>query len=148
MDVNRIVFGAVALLVGAATAGMMLAYPEGLNPDWPLAAALVVPALFALAGVHMLAGGLGYPRFSGAMLTAIAIGMWAIANWAAFFTSGYRCVSTVSFLGVALFGKALSDEVCRLTLQALVGIIDALIVIAYLVYAWRKRRANTGEASH
>jgi hypothetical protein len=73
--VNRdlILFGIAALVVGLGTGYLIYAHPEGLNPAWPIWMASLAPAVFALGGLHMVAGGLGYPRFSSAMLQAIAV---------------------------------------------------------------------------
>src|SRR5215468_7257053 len=99
MDRAVIPFGIVAVLIGLGSGYAMVEYPEGLNPAWPIWMALVVPLVFVVGGLLIIANGLGYPRFSGVMLTIVALGLLAIVNWAAFFTSHIQCRQAISFLG-------------------------------------------------
>lgn len=140
MNRGLILFGVVALLVGAGTGYLIWVHPEGLNPAWPIWMAMLAPAVFTLGGLHMIAAGLGYPRVSGVMLAAIAVAFFAIMNWAAFFTTGFRCVETVSFLGVGILQRYPNEIDCRSRLQGIVGFVDALVVLPSLAFAWRKVR--------
>jgi hypothetical protein len=139
--VNRglVVFGIVALLVGVGAGYAMYAYPQGLNPDWPLWMALLAPAAFVFVGLHLVSSGLGYPRFSGATLTAIAICLGAIGNWAAFNASHVQCVEIVSFLGVEISRRSPSASECQIGLRAVVVSIDGMGVLALVAFLWRKR---------
>lgn len=138
MNRDLILFGIVALIVGLGTGYLIYAYPEGLNPAWPIWMASLAPAVFALGGLHMVAGGLGYPRFSSVMLRAIAVCLCAIVNWAAFFTNHIQCLETVSFLGVAILDRYPSEMECRNGLRVIVACVDALIVLPSIAFAWRK----------
>ncbi|MBP8297979.1 MAG: hypothetical protein KAX84_17850 [Burkholderiales bacterium] len=147
MNRDPIFFGVLSLLAGLVTGYLIYAYPEGLNPDWPIWMALLAPAVFALAGLHMIAGGLGYPRFSMATIRVIVICLWAIVNWAAFFSTRIHCVETVSFLGIAIFNRYPSDLECQMGLRAIVACIDALVVFPVIVFAWRKLRKSRIESA-
>jgi hypothetical protein len=140
MDRAPLGFGVAILLLGLGIGALMLWMPEGLNPNWPMGLALLAPGAFVLAGLHLVGSGLGYPRFSGVMLALIAIALWIIVNWAAFFTTQHGCVATVSFGGVSIFGWRPSEEACRMTLQMLVASFDGLLIVLILVAAWRRLR--------
>jgi hypothetical protein len=148
--VNRdlILFGVVILGVGLGIGYLMYEHPEGLNPDWPIWLAALAPALFALGGLHMVSEGLGFPRFSIAMLRLIAVCFWAIVNWAAFFTTHIQCIETVSFLGFEIFDRYPSEMECRNGLRVIIVCVDALIVLPVMVLAWRnlqKRRNKSAK---
>ncbi|MGH9443522.1 MAG: hypothetical protein ACRD16_14740 [Thermoanaerobaculia bacterium] len=85
---DGILFGLVALGLGLSTGYLMVAHPEGLNGSWALGLALLVPALFALAGVFLLSSGLGYPRVAIVAIRAVLVGFFVVANWAAFSPPG------------------------------------------------------------
>ena len=146
MDRGQIGFGVVALVLGLGVGALMLATPEGLNPNWPMGMALLAPTAFVLAGLHMVASGLGYLRFSGAMLTLIVFVMWGIVNWATFFTTQHGCVARLSVAGIALFGWTPSEADCRAALQMLVASLDGLLVVLILVVAWRKFQRSRGKS--
>jgi len=145
--VNRslVAFGIVALIVGVGSGYLMYTHPEGLNPAWPLGMALLAPAVFVLGGLHMIAAGLNQPRLSSAMLGAIAFCLWAIVNWAAFFTTHFQCLATLSFLGVGIFDWQPSEMECRNSLRVIVAIVDALVVIAAGASVWHRYRAPRKE---
>jgi hypothetical protein len=146
-SVNRplFAFGILFLIVGVASGYLMYTQPEGLNPAWPMGMALLAPAVFALGGLHLIAAGLGRPRLSNAMLGAIALCLWVIANWAAFFTAHFQCVATVSFLGAKLVEWHPSELECRNSLRTLMAVVDALLVVAAGVFAWQRNRAPRKE---
>ena len=141
--VNRalVAFGIVTLIVGVGIGYLMSTHPEGLNPAWPLWMALIAPAVFVFGGLHVIATGLGQPRLSSAMLGAIAFCLWAIVNWAAFFTPHIQCLATISFLGGKIFNWYPSEMECRISLRAIVIALDALVVAAAGVSAWHRYRA-------
>lgn len=136
----QIAFGVFTLIVGVVVGYFMYAHPEGLNPAWPLGMALLAPAVFAFAGLHIIAAGLGQARLSSAMLVAIMVCLWAIVNWAAFFTTHIQCVATLSFLGAEIFDWYPSETECRNSLRVIVAVMDALVVIAVGVFAWQRNR--------
>lgn len=138
MNRDLIIFGIVALIVGLGAGYLIFAHPEGLNPEWPIWMASLVPALFAIVGLHMVAGGLGLPRFSATMLKLIPVCLWAIVNWAAFFTTRFNCLVTVSFLGITIFNGPPSEMECRNSLRVIVACVDALIVLPSVAFTWRK----------
>ena len=146
MDRGLFAFGAVFLIVGVALGYFMVAYPEGLNPDWPIWAALLAPAAFALGGLHMMAEALRRPRLSGLMLRAILVCLWAIVNWAAFFSTHIDCAGRVSFLGAELFRWVPSEVECRNSLRAIVASIDSLVVMTAGIVVWQRARARRKEA--
>jgi hypothetical protein len=135
---DLILFGIVALVVGLGTGYLIFAHPEGLNREWPIWMASLAPASFTLAGLHMVAGGLGYPRFSVAMLQLIAVCLWVIVNWAAFLTTSIHCLETVSFLGIAIFNRCPTEIECRDSLRMIIVCIDAMIALPFVVFARRK----------
>ena len=148
--VNRplIAMGIVFLAVGLGVGYLMITQPQGLNPSWPLGAALLAPAVFALGGLHMIASGLGYPSISALMLKAIMICFLAIANWAAFFTERVPCRQTVSFFGVAILTRSPSEIECRNSLRAIIGSLDAIVVLILAAFAWRSLRIRRAESGH
>ena len=123
----------------------MVSQPQGLNPSWPLGAALLVPAVFAAGGLHMVASGLGFPRVSAAMLKAIMICFWVIANWAAFFSARVPCRQTASFFGVPILTRYPSEAECRNSLRALIGSLDAIVTAILVAVAWRRLRSRRAE---
>ena len=141
MNRPLIAFGIVSLIVGVGTGYFMYKYPEGLNPAWPLWMAMLAPAVFALGGLHLIAAGLDRPRLSSAMIGAIVVCLWAIVNWAAFFTTHIPCTATVSFLGIAVFDLQPSEIECRNSLRAIVAGIDILVVMAVGAFARHRYRA-------
>jgi hypothetical protein len=136
------VVGVVALLVGLGTGFLILSHPEGLNPAWPLGMAMLAPAVFVLAGLQFIATGFGYARFSGVLLAAIALCFLAIANFAAFLTTGFGCVETLSFLGVPILRRQPSEADCRNQLRTIMASVDALVLLPAAVFAWRKARSR------
>lgn len=144
MDRPLIPFGALFLIVGVGTGYLLYTHPEGLNPHWPMGMALLAPAVFVLGGLHLIATGLGRPRLASAMLGATALGLLAIANWAAFFTRGFQCAATVSFLGAELVRWHPSEADCVSSLRVLMAFVDVLAV-ALVGFAWHKARGR-GEA--
>lgn len=142
MNRPLIPFGALFLIVGVGTGYLMVTHPEGLNPHWPLGMALLAPAVFVLGGLHLIATGLGRPRLANATVGAIVLALWAIANWAAFFTTGFQCRATVSFLGARLVEWYPSEADCRNSLRLLMGLLDALVVVLVGAFAWHRARAR------
>lgn len=146
--VNRtqILFGAVAAAVGVSIGYLMIARPEGLNPSWPVGVALLAPALFLLAGVHLLSAGLGFPRVSVVAIRAVLVAFLAIGNWAAFFTAHVPCRNTVSFFGVPLVSRAPTDAACRSQLRGIMIAVDAIALAIAGIAAWQKSRSRSPEA--
>jgi hypothetical protein len=140
--VNRalVAFGIVTLIVGVGIGYLMCTRPEGLNPAWPIGMALIAPAVFVFGGLHVIAAGLNQPRLSSSMLGAIAFCLWAIVNWAAFFTPHIQCLATVSFLGAGIVDWHPSEIQCRNSLRVIVVVLDALVVIAAGASAWHRYR--------
>ena len=147
MKSASIAFGIVFLAVGLGTGYLICAFPKGLNPSWPLGAALLAPAAFTLGGFHLVAQGLGYSELSAAALKAIGICFLGIANWAAFFTARVPCRQTVSFFGVPLLARYPSDAECRAGLRTIVVSVDAAVAIVLIALAWRKLRNRPGESA-
>lgn len=143
MNRAPILFGIFALLVGLGTGFLIYAFPEGLNPEWPLWMAMLVPVLMMLGGLHMIAAGLNCPRFSGIFLRALPLCFLAIANWAAFFTTHIHCVETISFLGFALFSWHPNEMECRNSLRLLMSCVDAAVVFLYIA-SFRQKWRNVG----
>jgi hypothetical protein len=142
MNRPLIPFGVVCLLVGLGAGYLMVTHPEGLNLHWPLGMALLAPAVFVLGGLHLIAAGLDRPRLANAMIGAIAIALWVIVNWAAFFTRGFQCRATVSFLGAQLLEWYPSEADCRNSLRVLIGLLDALVVVTIGAF-WVSRRGSS-----
>jgi len=147
MDRAIIPFGIVALLVGLGGGYLMLEYPEGLNPAWPIWIALVAPIAFALGGLLLIANGLGYPKFSGIMVTAVTLCLLAIVNWAAFFTSHIQCREAISFLGAAILERYPSEVECRDSLRIVVACVDTALLIPLVALVWHKLAGARGKAT-
>lgn len=145
MDRTQVAFGTFSLIVGVVSGYFMYTHPEGLNPEWPLAMALIAPAVFVLGGLHLIASGLGKPRLSSATLGAVVLCLWAIVNFAAFFTNRLQCLVTLSFLGAKVVEWHPSELECRNSLRALLAAINVLIVIGVGVSAWHRHRAARKE---
>jgi len=144
---GAIVFGIVFLAVGLGTGYLMIAHPQGLNPSWPLGMALLAPAAITLGGLHLVAQGMGWSSLSAALPKAIAVCFLAIANWAAFFTARVPCVQTASFFGVPILRRYPSEAECRGSFQAIVEILDAVVVLFFVALAWHQgRRRRVGSA--
>lgn len=143
MDRDRALtaFGIIALIIGVGAGYLMYTQPEGLNPDWPMWMALLAPAVFALGGLHMIAVGLGQPRLSSAMFGALLVCLWAIVNWAAFFTTNVQCLATLSFLGLPIIEWQPGETECRNSLRAIVAALDILVVSA-VVFVTRSRSSS------
>jgi hypothetical protein len=138
VDRATIPFGVVAVLVGLGSGFAMIAYPEGLNPAWPIGLALLAPVVFILGGLHIIASGLGYSRYSGILLALVALCLLAIVNWAAFFTETVQCRQSLSFLGVSILDRYPSEADCSDSLRIIIGSIDAFILIILAAFAWRR----------
>jgi hypothetical protein len=138
MDRAVIPFGIVAVLVGLGSGYLMVEYPEGLNPAWPIWIALVVPIAFVLGGLLIITNGLGYSTFSGIMLTIVVLCLLAIVNWAAFFTNHIQCREAISFLGAAVAERYPSELECRDSLRIVVACVDTAGLIALFAFVWRK----------
>jgi|SRR5215472_6912896 len=145
MDRAVIPLGIVAVLIGLGSAFAMIEYPEGLNPTWPIWIALLAPIVFVLGGLHIIANGLGYPRFSGIMVTVVALCLLAIVNWAAFFTSHIHCREAISFFGAAILERYPSEDVCRDQLRIIVTCLDTVVLIPLIVFVWRKLASAGGK---
>lgn len=140
MNRPLVAFGILALIIGLGSGYFMYTRPEGLNPEWPLWMALLAPAVFILGGLHVIAAGLDQPRLSSATLVAIVFCLWAIVNWAAFFTNRIECLATISFLGAEIVQWHPSEMECRNSLRVIVAIIDALVVIVAGASVWHRNR--------
>jgi hypothetical protein len=148
MERGLVFIGIVVLVVGLGCGYLIYAYPQGLNPAWPLWMAMLAPAVFILGGTHMVAAGLGRPGVAQATVRAIVVCLLAIANWAAFFTTHIQCKETVSFLGGPILTRYPSEAGCRLGLRIIVSCIDVLILLPVLWFAWsrwQKRNAARTE---
>jgi hypothetical protein len=132
--------GVAMLCAGAGIAWLFYAHPEGFHEGWTIWVAWIVPALFVLAGLHLLGTALNYPGIAMMTLRIIPIALLLLINWAVFFTPNVQCVETISFLGFTVLQRYPSNEECRLGVMIIVGTIDAAIVIPTLVYALRKWR--------
>ncbi|HTG35485.1 MAG TPA: hypothetical protein VLB76_21400 [Thermoanaerobaculia bacterium] len=138
MERGLVFIGIVTLIVGLGCGYLIYAYPQGLNPAWPIWMAMLAPAVFILGGMHMIAAGLGRPGFAHATVRAIVVCLLAIANWAAFFSTHIQCKETVSFLGVPILSQYPSEVECRLGLRVIVSCIDVLILLPVLWFAWSR----------
>ena len=147
MNRAAIPFGIVAVLVGLGSGYAMVEYPEGLNPAWPIWMASVVPIVFVSGGLLIIANGLGYPKFSGILVTVVALGLLAIVNWAAFFTSHIQCREAISFLGAAILERYPSEVECRDQLRIVVASLDTVVLIPLVVFGWRKLASVGGKAT-
>jgi len=138
-------FGFLFLIVGLGAGDMLYTHPEGLNPEWPMGMALLAVSVFAFAGMHMIAVGLGYPRASVIMIQTILVAFFGVFNWAAFFTTHYQCAETGSFLGIQLVKHMPSEESCRNGTKVIVGTIDLIIGLGLVAYAkqrWQRSRSE------
>jgi hypothetical protein len=138
MDRTAIPLGIVAVLVGLGSGYAMVAYPEGLNPAWPIGVAMIVPVVFTLGGLHIIAGGLGYSRYSGILLAVVAVCLLVIVNWAAFFTSTIHCRQSLSFFGISILERYPSEADCSDSLRIIIGAIDAFVLILLAAFVWRR----------
>jgi len=141
----RILFGILAIVIGAAVGWLMYLHPEGLNPKWPLWMAELAPAAFVIAGMQMTATGLGFPRLGSLLITALLVCGLAIFNFAAFFTTPDQCSETLSFLGFPLLTRHPGEADCKIGAELIVGTIDLLIVLGFLLLAKQKFQRPRGE---
>ncbi|MEO8741202.1 MAG: hypothetical protein ABI537_16070 [Casimicrobiaceae bacterium] len=138
--------GCAFLLLGFGVGFMMYLQPEGLNPEWGLWAAELVPVIFALAGIYIIADAFGYPRVAVRMVQGLLVGMLSLLHWIAFFVTDGQCSASFAFLGTVLAGRQFDAWVCRFVLLLFVGVVDAVIVMPAAIQAWRKWRIG-GEGS-
>ena len=106
---------------------------------------MLAASLFVFGGLLIIAETLHQTRLTIAMLRVILFYFWAIIHWAAFFTTHIQCRVAVSFLGVTIVGWYPSEMECRNSLRAIVGGIDALVVISVGVFAWQRYQARRKE---
>lgn len=132
-------FGVLALVVGIVIGWAMVEWPQGLNPDWPLGMALIVPAMFAFAGLHMIAESMGRSGLAGTMLRFVLLCFLGIGNWAAFGSTHIQCTETISYMGYTIFGRQPSPAECLNSLRMLVAGIDAVIAVIVIAFAWDRR---------
>jgi len=142
MNRGAVAFGVFTLIVGVGMGYFMYTHPEGLNPEWPIWAALLAPALFVLGGLHIIGAELNKTGLSSVTLRAILFCFWAVLNWAAFFTTHIQCRMAVSFLGAPIVDWYPTEADCRNSLRILVAILDALIVGLFALYAWHRHRIS------
>ena len=140
MDRPLIGFGVLLLLLAIGVACLIVAHPEGLNPAYPLAVALLVPLAFALGGLHMVGAGAGRPAIARYTILAVALCLLAVVNWAAFFTPHVNCSLSLSFLGLKLLTRTPDDAACLGSLRAIMAGIDALILVPAAIWAWQRQR--------
>jgi hypothetical protein len=145
MKSAQVAFGLFTLIVGVGIGYLMYTRPEGLNPEWPVAMALLAPAVFVLGGLLIIAEALSQAGLSIAVIRTLLFCFGAIIHWSAFFTTHIQCRVTVSFLGAAMVGWYPSEMECRDSLRALVAGIDALVVISVGFFAWQRYRARRKE---
>ncbi len=145
MKSSQFAFGLFTLIVGVGIGFFMYSQPENLNPEWPLWAAFLVPAVFILGGLLIIAEALQQPRLSIAAMRAILFCFCAIIHWAAFFTTHIQCRAMISFLGTSVVGWYPSEADCRNSLRGIVAGIDVLIIIAVGVFAWQRYQVRRKE---
>jgi hypothetical protein len=145
MNRAQAAFGLFTVLVGVGIGYLMYSRPEGLNPEWPIGMAMIVPAVFVLGGLHILADGLRQTRLAIAMLRAILVCFWAIVHWGAFFTAHFQCSVTISFLGAGILGWNPSEMECRNSLRLMIAGLDAIVIIVVAVFAWQRYQARLKE---
>jgi hypothetical protein len=116
----------------------MFAFPEGISPTYPIWIALLAPLSFAFGGLLIIAHALGYSRFSALATKALALCLLVIVNWAAFFASHIRCREAISFLGVAILERYPSEAECRESLRLIMACMDSVVLVALLVFVWRR----------
>lgn len=145
MKSAQVAFGLFTLIVGVGIGYLMYTRPEGLNPEWPIGMALLVPAVFVLGGVLIIADTLEQTQLAIAVIRTLLFCFWAIVHWAAFFTNHIQCRVTVSFLGAGIARWYPNEIECRDSLRALIICIDALIVIVVGVFAWQRYQARRKE---
>ena len=138
MDRAGIPFGVFAVLVGLGIGYLMLAFPEGVSPNYPIWVALLAPLAFVFGGLLMLAHATGHPSASAFAVAALALCLLVIVNWAAFFTDHIQCRVIISFLGVAILQRYPSEAECRDSLRIVMACLDTLVLVPVLVFAWRK----------
>ena len=73
LDRAFVPFGIIAVLVSMGSGYLIVEHLEGLNADWPIWVASVVPIVFILGGLFVLANGLGYAKLSAIVLTVFAL---------------------------------------------------------------------------
>ena len=126
------------MLIGVAIGYVMLAFPEGTNPEYPIGIALLAPLAFILGGVLVCAHALGRLSIVAIAFAALALCLLAVVNWAAFFTSHVQCRETLSFLGFAILERTPSALECGASLRVIMASLDAVVLIALAVYGWRR----------
>jgi hypothetical protein len=138
MDRAGIPFGVFAIVLGLGLGYLMLAFPEGVSPGYPIWVALLAPLAFLLGGLLLIAHALGVPGFAAFAVKALALCLLAIVNWAAFFTSHVQCRVIVSFLGVAVVERYPNEVECQESLRIVMACMDLPILIVILAFVWRK----------
>lgn len=135
-------FGVFSVLVGLGMSYLMIRFPENLNPDWPLGAALIAASVFTLGGLHMIGSGLGKPRLSSGAILATVFCLVAVVNYAAYFTDHYQCRGSLSFLGLPVMRWYSTEEECRNSLRILMAGFDAFLLFVFGGAYWLKFRAS------
>ena len=116
----------------------MLAFPEGINPAYPVWIALLAPLAFVFGGMLVCAHALGRPAFVAVTFTALALCLLVIVNWGAFFSSHIQCRETLSFLGLAILERYPSEVECQTNLRIIMACLDAVVIVLLAVVVWRR----------
>lgn len=133
-----IAMGVVSIFVGLVLAYVMLAFPEGISPAYPLAMALLAPLVFVSGGLLACAAVSGRRMLADITFGSLALGLSALVHWGAFSNSAIECRETVSFFGIALLERYPSEAECRSSLRRFLEGFDVVVLIALAAVAWRK----------
>ncbi len=137
-DSAAIAMGIVSIAVGLVLAYWMLAFPEGINPAYPLATALLAPLVFVSGGLLACAAVSGRRMLVDIAFGSLALGLLALVHWGAFSSGAIECRETVSLFGIALLERYPSEAECRSSLRRLLEGFDVVVSIALAAIAWRK----------
>lgn len=147
MNRAGIPFGVFAILVGLGVGCLMVAFPEGVSPAYPIWIALLAPLAFVFGGLLILAQALDNPGFSALAVKALALCLLVIVNWAAFFAGHIQCRETLSFLGAAILERYPSEVECRESLRIVMACLDSVVLVALLAFVWRKWASGHSEST-
>ena len=127
------------MVLGVGVGYWMYRSPEGLNPEWGLWIAEVVPAAFAIGGMFLVADAFGFRRLAVRLLQLLMWCMLLLAHWIAFFVTGAQCSVGLSLLGIDFLTVQPDDWMCRFVFLVIVLMVD-VVAIFVAVAGWRRSR--------
>jgi hypothetical protein len=145
--VASIAMGIVSIIIGLASGYFLLVSPENINPEYPIWIAFLAPLVFLFGGLLIFAHAFNHPTFNKIMLSALALCLLVIVNWAAFFTSHIQGRVTISFFDIPILEQYLSEVESRANLHIIMACLDAVVLVVLIGFGWRRLASRDREST-